>query len=73
MDAIAKRLDHRRVELVRRFAMIEAGGDLDEPGGEIAFAAILDEMRHLRELYDVLLLDGIRKNVETFGNVGSSG
>jgi len=73
VDAITKRLEHRRAELVRRLAMIEAGGGLDEPGGEIAVAALADEMRHLRDLYDVLLLDAIRKNVESFGNVGVGG
>ena len=46
---------------MRRFALIEAAGELDEPGGEIAFAALMDEMRHLRELYEVMLLVAIRE------------
>jgi hypothetical protein len=48
-DPITTRLDHRRAELGRRVALIEAAGELDEPGGEIAFAALMDEMRHLRD------------------------
>jgi len=60
-DPIKNRLDCRREELVRRFALIEAAGELDEPGGEIAFAALMDEMRHLRELYEVMLLVAIRE------------
>ena len=35
-DPLKTRLDRRREELGRRFAMIEAAGELDEPGGEIA-------------------------------------
>ena len=46
-DPIQTRLDRRREELGRRAALIEAAGDLEEPGGEIAFAALMDEMRHL--------------------------
>jgi hypothetical protein len=38
-DPIKARLDDRREELMRRVALIEAACDLDEPGGEIAFAA----------------------------------
>jgi hypothetical protein len=55
------RLDRRREELGRRVAMMEAAGNLDEPGGEIAFAAVMDEMRHLRELYEAMLLVAIRE------------
>jgi hypothetical protein len=60
-DPIKTRLDRRREELERRFSMIEAAGELDEPGGEIAYAALMDEMRHLRELYEVLLLVSSRQ------------
>ena len=60
-DPIQTRLDRRREELGRRAALIEAAGDLEEPGGEIAFAALMDEMRHLRELYEVMLLVAIRE------------
>ena len=49
-DPIKTRLDRRREELGRRAAMIKAAGELNEPGGEIAFAALMDEMRYLREL-----------------------
>ena len=60
-DPIKTRLERRREELGRRFAMIEAAGELDEPGGEIAVAALMDEMRHLRELYELRVLVAIRR------------
>ena len=60
-DPVKTRLDRRREELRRRAALIEAAGELGEPGGEIAFAALMDEMRHLRELYEVMLLVAIRE------------
>lgn len=59
-DPIKNRLDRRREELMLRFALIEAADELYEPGGEIAFAALADEMRHLHELYEVILLVAIR-------------
>jgi hypothetical protein len=51
-DQVKSRLDRRREELARRVALIEAAGELEEPRGEIAFAAVMDEMRHLLELYE---------------------
>jgi hypothetical protein len=66
-DPIKTRLDRRREELMRRFALIEAAGELDEPGGEIAFAALADEMRHLHELYEVMLLVAMRDNYRRAG------
>ena len=62
-DPIQTRLDRRREELGRRAALIEAAGDLEEPGGEIAFAALMDEMRFLRDVYEVMLLDAMRDNM----------
>ena len=52
-DPIQTRLDRRREELGRRAALIEAAGDLEEPGGEIAFAALMDEAPG--ELYKIML------------------
>jgi hypothetical protein len=49
-DPVKNRLDRRRDELTRRVALIDAASELEDPGGEIAFAALMDEMRHLREL-----------------------
>ena len=62
-DPIKTRLDRRRVELMRRFALIEAAGELDDPGGEIAFAALMDETRFLRDLYELMLVVTIRDNM----------
>jgi hypothetical protein len=58
--AITSRLERRREELLARFALIEAAGELSTPGGEIAFEAIRSEFEFLRELYQGVLLDAIR-------------
>lgn len=60
-DPIKTRLDRRREELMLRFALIEAADELDEPGGEIAFAAVVDEMRFLRCLHELRELVAIRE------------
>jgi hypothetical protein len=52
-DPIKNRLDRRREELTRRAALIEAAGELEKPGGEIAFAALMDEAPG--ELYKIML------------------
>ena len=62
-DPLTTRLDHRREELMRRFTLIEAAGELEEPGGEIAFAALMDETRFLRDLYELMLVVTIRDNM----------
>jgi hypothetical protein len=66
-DPVKTRLDRRREELMRRVALIEAAGELEDPGGEIAFAALMDEMRHLRELYELMLLVAMRDNLRRAG------
>ena len=66
-DPVKTRLDRRREELTRRAALIEAAGELDEPGGEIAFAALMDETRFLRDVYELMYLVAIRDNLRRAG------
>jgi hypothetical protein len=66
-DPVKTRLDRRREELTLRVALIEAAGELEEPGGEIAFAALMDEVRFLRDVYELMLLVAMRDNLRRAG------
>ena len=62
-DPLLTRLERRREELMLRYRLIEAAGELDEPGGEIAFEALSSEMEFLRELHELLLLIALRNEL----------
>lgn len=63
-DPVSIRLERRRDELMKRveFLEAEATGDGEwSEGAQLALHAAWDEMRHLRDLYELRLLVGIRQ------------
>ena len=64
VDPILRRLNDRRALLMWRAQMLQAEG-IEAEGSDVALEAVCDEMEHLTDLYQTMLLVRIRDGLLT--------